>query len=126
MLGFSHIAWALNQVTKGNGREKFTWGKEQLRAFYGLNHRLFSTPVLSFPDLQQPFEIETDAFDHVVGAFITYHGHMMEYHSETLLDTIQKYPIYDKEMYSIVQVFCQWKHYILGKETIIHIDHKPL
>ena len=29
-------------------------------------------------------------------------------------------------MYSIMQVFRQWRHYILGKETVIHIDHKPL
>ena len=29
-------------------------------------------------------------------------------------------------MYSIVQAYRQWKHYILGKETIIHIDEKPL
>jgi hypothetical protein len=29
-------------------------------------------------------------------------------------------------MYSIVQACHQWKHYILGKETIIHTDHKPL
>jgi hypothetical protein len=29
MLGFSHVAWALSQVTKGGGREKFVWGKEQ-------------------------------------------------------------------------------------------------
>jgi hypothetical protein len=29
MLGFSHIAWALNLVTKGGGRENFVWGKEQ-------------------------------------------------------------------------------------------------
>jgi hypothetical protein len=29
MLGFSHIAWALNQVIKGGGRENFMWGKEQ-------------------------------------------------------------------------------------------------
>jgi hypothetical protein len=28
VLGFSHIAWALIQVTKGGGRENFTWGKE--------------------------------------------------------------------------------------------------
>jgi hypothetical protein len=28
-LGFSHIAWALNQVTKGGGRANFVWGKEQ-------------------------------------------------------------------------------------------------
>ena len=50
----------------------------------------------------------------------------MEYHSETLSDTVHKYPTYDKEMYSIVQACSQWKHYILGKETIIHIDHNPL
>ena len=29
-------------------------------------------------------------------------------------------------MYSIVQACHQWKHYILGKETIIHTDHMPL
>ena len=29
MLGFSHIAWALNQVANDSGREKFAWGKEQ-------------------------------------------------------------------------------------------------
>jgi hypothetical protein len=29
VLGFSHIAWALSQVTKGGGRETFVWGKDQ-------------------------------------------------------------------------------------------------
>jgi hypothetical protein len=29
-------------------------------------------------------------------------------------------------MYSIVKACRQWRHYILGKETIIHTDHKPL
>ena len=29
VLGFSHIAWALSQVTKGGGKDKFVWGKEQ-------------------------------------------------------------------------------------------------
>jgi hypothetical protein len=77
-------------------------------------------------DLQQPFEIETDASDYVVGAVLTQHGHLVAYHSETLSDTVWKYPTYDKEMYSIVQACRQWKHYILGKETIIHTDHKPL
>jgi len=50
----------------------------------------------------------------------------MDIHSETLSDTVCKYPTYDKEMYSIVQAYRQWTHYILGKETIIHIDHRPL
>jgi hypothetical protein len=28
VLGFSHIAWALSHVTKGDGRAKFVLGKE--------------------------------------------------------------------------------------------------
>jgi hypothetical protein len=126
VLGFSHIAWALSQVTKGDGREKFVWGKEQQRAFNDLKHHLCSVPVLSLLDLQQLFEIETDASDYAVGVILTQHGHLMAYHNETLSDIVRKYPTYDNEMYSIVQACRQWKHYILGKETIIHTDHKPL
>jgi hypothetical protein len=103
VLGFSHIAWALIQVTKGGGREMFVWGKEQQRAFDDMKHRLCSSPVLSLPDLQQPFDIETDASDYVVGIVLTQHGHHVAYHSDTVSDTVRKYPTYDKEMYSIVQ-----------------------
>ena len=101
-------------------------GKEQQQEINDLNHRLCSSPVLSFLDLQQPFEMYIDAYEYVVGAILTQHSHPVAYHSETLLNVVRKYPTYDKEMYSIVQAFRQWKHYILRKETIIHIDHKPL
>jgi hypothetical protein len=114
------------QVTKGSGRDKFMWGKEKQRAFDDLKHHLFSSIVLSLSDLQQPFDIDIDASDYVVGAFLTHHGHLVTYHSEKLFDTIQKYPTYDKKMHSIVQASHQWKHYILGKEMIIHTNHKPL
>ena len=76
--------------------------------------------------MQQPFGIEIDALEYAVGIVLTQHGNPMAYHSETLLDAVRKYPTYDKEMYSIVQACRQWKHYILGKETVIHADHKPL
>jgi hypothetical protein len=101
--------------------------RSQQKEFDDLKHRLCSTPVLTLPDLQQPFEIETDASNYVVGVVLTQHMVIsVAYHSETLSDVICKYPTYDKEMYSIVQACRQWKHYILGKETIIHMDHKPL
>ena len=102
-LGFSHIAWALNQVTKGSGKENVAWRKEQQWSFDDLKHHLCLAPILSLPDLQQPFDIETDASDYVVGAVLTKHSHLVAYNSETLSITVQKYPTYDKEMYSIVQ-----------------------
>ena len=126
MLGFSNIAWSLSQVTKGGPKAKFIWSKPQQHAFEELKQRLCSAPVLTLPDLQQPFEIKTDASDYVVGAVLTQHAHPVAYHCETLSDTVHKYPTYDKEMYSIVQACHQWKHYILGKGPVIHTDHKPL
>jgi hypothetical protein len=126
MLGLSHIAWALNQVIKGGGRANFMLGKEKQQEFEDMKHRLCSSLVLSFLNLQQPFDIETDASDYVLGTVLTQHRNPMEYHSETLFDNLWKYPTYEKEMYSIVQACHQWKHYILGKEKIIHTDHKPL
>eukprot|EP00253_Pinus_taeda_P027170 PITA_27170 len=79
--------------------------------------RLCTTPILTLPDLQQPFEVKIDSSDYAIGAVLTQHKHPVAYHSETLSNTVQKYPTYDKEMYSIVQACRQWKHYILGKET---------
>ena len=113
----------MSQVTKGGVKEKFFWSESQWKVFGELKHRLCSTLVLTLPDLQQPFEIETDASDYAIGAVLTQHGHPVAYHSETLFETVRKYPTYDKEMYSIVQACRQWKHYILGKETVIQTDH---
>jgi hypothetical protein len=110
MLGFSHIAWALIQVTRGGGRENILWGLSQQQKFNDLKKHLCSSPVLSLPDLQQHFEIETDASKYFVGVVLTQHNHPMAYHSETLSDVICKYPTYDKEMYSIVQAYRQWRN----------------
>jgi len=125
VLGFSHITWPLSQVTKGGAKEKFFWSKSQQKAFGELKHRLCSAPVLTLPDLQQPFEIETDASDYAIGVVLTQHVNPVAYHSETLSNTVQKHPTYDKEMYSIVSSCRQWKHYILGKEMVIHTN-RPL
>eukprot|EP00253_Pinus_taeda_P032941 PITA_32941 len=103
VLGFSHITWPLSQVTKGGEKDKFFWSESQHKAFIELKDRLCTAPVLALPDLQQPFEVEIDDSDYAIGAVLTQHGHPVAYHSETLSDTVRKYPTYDKETYSIVQ-----------------------
>ena len=96
MLQFSHIAWSLSQVTRGGDKEKFVWGLSQQQAFDDLKQHLCSSPTLSVPDLQHPFEIEIDASDYAVGIVLTQHDHPVVYHSEPLSDVIHKYPTYDK------------------------------
>jgi hypothetical protein len=72
-----------------------------------LKEKISLAPVLALPDLRQPFEIQTDVSNYSMGAIVNY-------------------PAYDKELYALVQSVKKWKHYLLGKETIIHIDHQPL
>ena len=71
MLGFSHMTWPLNQVTKGGARAKFFWSDPQQKVFIKFKHRLCFSLVLTLPELQQPFEIEKDASDYAIGAIIT-------------------------------------------------------
>lgn len=36
------------------------------------------------------------------------------------------YLTYDKELFSLVESVKKWKHYLMGKEIVIHIDHQLL
>ena len=48
------------------------------------------------------------------------------YHSETFSTAVSNYPTYDKELYALVQSVKKWKHYIMGKEIVIHANYQPL
>jgi hypothetical protein len=96
VLGLSHIAWALSQVTRGGGKVKFVWGRSQQQVFDDLKQCLCSSQILSLLDLQHPFKIETDASNYVVGSVVTQHGHPVAYHSKTLSDVVRKHPTYEK------------------------------
>ena len=102
VLNFSHISWPHNQSLRGGAQAKFQWTEEKQQAFEELKKILCSTLVLVLLDLQQSFEIETDAFDYALGVVLVQHGHPISYHSETFSDTVYRYPTYDKELYAIV------------------------
>lgn len=101
MFGFSHIIRPLTRVNKGPAKDNFFWCESQHNLVVELKNFLCYAPVLTLSDLQQPFKIETNASDYAIGAVLTQQGNPVSYHSETLSDTIQKYPTYYKEMYSI-------------------------
>ena len=88
VLGFFHITLPLSQVTKGGAKAKFFWFESQQKAFKELKVRLCSALVLTLPDLQQPFEIETNTFDYAIGAVLTQQGHPVAYQSETLSNIV--------------------------------------
>eukprot|EP01018_Ginkgo_biloba_P004262 Gb_29472 [translate_table: standard] len=82
--------------------------------------------MLGLPNLQKPFEIEADASGYKMGIVFMQEGRPIEYHSKNFLGVVLNYPTYDKELYDMHQAVKYWCAYILGKETVIHTDHKPL
>ena len=53
-------------------------------------------------------------------------GRPICYHYAIFHGVVLNYPTYDKEIYAMVQDVKKWKHYLMGNENIIRIDHQPL
>ena len=67
-----------------------------------MEERINTAPVLALPDLQYPFEIETDASEYAMGAVLMQHIKPICFHSKTFISAVVNYPTYDKELYPLV------------------------
>ena len=120
---FSLSATPLHALTGLN--KVFQWGGKHQKSFGTLKDKISTTPVLALPDLQRPFEIQTDASYYAMGAVLTQHGRPICYHFQTFNPVVVNYPTYDK-LYALIQSVKKWKHCLMGKEIVIHTDHQPL
>ena len=121
---FSFIAAPLHALT--SVKNTFQWGGKKQKAFNTLKENISTAPILALPNLQQPFDIETDANGYNMCAILMQYHKPICYHSETFNQDVVNYPTYDKELYALVQSVKKWKHDLLGKEKIIHTYHYPL
>jgi hypothetical protein len=65
---FSQIAHPLHQLS--NSHSTFIWTNKATNHFFHLKEALCSSPVFHFPYLSQPFEIESDASQYVIGVML--------------------------------------------------------
>jgi hypothetical protein len=107
-------------------KNTFQWGGKKQKYFDTLKENISTAPVLALLNIQQPFEIETDASRYSMGAVLMQYHKPICYHSKTFNQAFVNHPKYDKELYALVQIIKKWKHYLLGKETIIPTDHQPI
>ena len=70
--------------------------------------------------------MEIDASRYSMGVVLMQGGKLVCYHSKMFHNSVLNYPMYDKELYALVQVVKKWRNYFMGKETIIHTNHRPL
>ncbi len=116
------------------------WGEPQHKAFEELKTRMCSRPVLTQPDFNKPFFLQTDASAYGVGAILSQEGehhavasqkpklHPIAFYSATFTPTERNYDIYERELLAIMKALTHWRHYLGWTKTPFTIltDHTNL
>ncbi|GKG25468.1 putative mitochondrial protein [Tanacetum coccineum] len=87
---------------------------------------MISTPVLSLPNFNKEFVMETDACDVGIGAVLVQDGHPIAYTSKALSPKHQALSTYEKEFLAVLLALEKWRGYLLDKHFKIKTDHFSL
>jgi hypothetical protein len=85
-----------------------------------------SAPVLSLPDFNKPFQLQTDASDSGVGTVLMQDGHPLAFVSKSLGPRTRGLSTYDKEYLAIIVAVDQWRSYLQHNEFVIFTDQRSL
>ena len=123
MRNFGSIITPIIEVIKGR---TFEWNEATQSIFEEIKKKLTRAPVLALPSFAKTFEVECDASRVGIRAFLSQEMKPIAYFSEKLNETKRKYSPYDKEFYAIVRALEHWRHYLVGREFILHSRHEAL
>ena len=96
------------------------------KAFEEIKKKLTKAPVLQLPDFSKVFEVACDASNVGIGGVLNQEGHTIAFFIGKLNEAKQKYSVYDKEFYVVVQALRYWRHYLLPSEFVLYSYHEAL
>ena len=124
------LAKPLTDLTQ---KEKaFTWGSVEANAFTSLKTWFTTAPILTYPDNDCQFRLETDALDFTTSAVLSIlknnKWHPVTFSLHTISPEERNYLVTDKEMLSVIRALEQWRHYLEGAKHQFDIwnDHANL
>lgn len=124
---FAELTIPLYAVT---GKNRFYWGDEQQSAFDKVKLALTSAPVLTLPNKDGQFILDTDASEFAFGAELVQirdnEERTISYASLSLLPEQRKYCTTRKELLVVVVFTRYYRYYLLGRPFIIRTDHSSL
>ena len=127
--GFSKIAEPIYALTKK--RAVFQWSADCQSAFEELKIRLVEAPVLSFPDFEKTFILETDASMTGLGAVLSQLQddglvHPVAYTSRSLTKGEKGYAITELETLAVVWAITHFHAYLYGHDVTVYTDHSAV
>src|SRR5260370_40118331 len=111
----------------------FFWTEKHRAALEQLIQDVTKDPVLTAPNPDKPFELETDALAYTVGAVLfqcNQHGKRkaLGYASKTLNAAERNYDIWDREFPALIFGLMYWRHLLSGTKhpVQVFVDHANL
>lgn len=96
------------------------------QAFDSLKSALACAALLVLPDFDILFEVECDACGQGLGAVLMQSRRPIAYFSRALHGRHLLLSTYKKEMLALVMAVQKWRHYLMGRTSVVHTDHSTL
>ena len=131
ILHYSSLTAPLTTLTRN--AVKFSMSLEADAAFLTLQQAFTTTPVMQHFQSDLPLTIEADASDFALGCILSHPSpasdlHPICFYSRKFTPAELNYPIYDKELLTVLEAFKQWRVYVEGAAHLVcvYTDHKNL
>lgn len=109
---------------------KFVWSEECNLAFERVKEHLVSAPIISCPDFDKPFSIQTDASDFGLGAVLSQSHEdgerVVSFISRSLTSSERKYSVTEKECLAVLWAIERFRPYVEATHFTVITDHFAL
>ena len=109
---------------------KFVWDDRCQRSFEELKLLLTTTPTVTAPNWQLPFEVICDASDFAIGVVLGQREdgkpYVIYYVRKTLNEAQRNYTTTEKELLAIVLALDKFRAYLVGSFIVVFTDHSAL
>jgi hypothetical protein len=114
---FAKIACPLHDLTKKD--VPWRWTSVEKQVFEALKAVFISKPILTMWDPAHAMRIETNTSAHTTSGVILQLckdglWHPVAYQSESLIGVERNYDTHDQELYAIIRVLEDWRHFLEG------------
>jgi putative transposase len=120
----SHLLAPLSALV--SPKVKFEWRREHQDAFEQFKTLISKETLLTFPNLNEPFHIYTDASKYQLGAVIMQNDKPIAFYSRKLNSAQKKYTTGEQELLSIVETLKEFRNILFGQQIVIHTDHRNI
>lgn len=121
---FSYIVKPIHNLLKTN--QSFIWDEQANASFLKIKYVLSFAPVLATPDFSRDFIVYTNATEEAISTILMrknlqYDEKLIAFMSQSLPDSVVQYSLIEKHAYSLVKAINKFRHYIIGKHTIVKV-----